>query len=89
MFIGSGVIFSRGWVRKDGNLLTETGCRAVWKLSVVAAQSEGGPMADEDDGRPGVFRVAWFRVLYVEGGPMAAIQRTPSWACRFSMGLET
>ena len=26
LFIGSGVIFSRGWVRKDGNLLTETGC---------------------------------------------------------------
>ena len=25
-FIGSGVRFSRVWVRKDGNLLTETGC---------------------------------------------------------------
>ena len=27
LFIGSGVRFSRGWVRKDGNLPTETGCR--------------------------------------------------------------
>ena len=26
LFIGSGVRFSSGWVRKDGNLLTETGC---------------------------------------------------------------
>ena len=26
-FIGSGVRFSRVWVRKDGNLVTETGCR--------------------------------------------------------------
>ena len=29
LFIGSGVTFSRGWVRKDGNLLTETGCRQI------------------------------------------------------------
>ena len=27
LFIGSGERFSRGWIRKDGNLLTETGCR--------------------------------------------------------------
>ena len=28
-FIGSGLRFSRGWVRKEGDLLTETGCTSV------------------------------------------------------------
>ena len=30
LFIGSGVRLSRVWVRKDGNLLTETGCKRAF-----------------------------------------------------------
>ena len=46
MFIDSGVRFSRGWVRKDGNLVRETGCKAQGPAEEHgggAAQARGRP----------------------------------------------
>ena len=44
-FIDSGVIFSRGWVRKDGNLLRETGCKGALEHEVRAPAFYGNPSA--------------------------------------------
>ena len=49
LFIGSGVRLSRVWLRKDGNLLTETGCRRSSRWSSSRASPCTAPRA----GRPG------------------------------------